>query len=131
MLIWKTAWDDRALRREVYEAYVTRASDQGPNAGRWDNGPVMEDILALRHELADLLGFANYAGRSLATKMARTTAEVMDFLQDLARRSKTQGERELEELCSFARDASTIIRDSRQPVDIRGQASHEADPDAS
>ena len=49
--------DDRTLRREMYEAYVTRASDQGPNAGKWDNSEVMEQILALRHELAQLLGF--------------------------------------------------------------------------
>ena len=64
--------DDRDLRFEVYQAYGTRASDQGPHAGQWDNGEVMERILALRHELAQLLGFANYAERSLATKMARS-----------------------------------------------------------
>lgn len=95
--------DDRTLRQELYEAFVTRASDQGPNAGRWDNGPLMEEILALRHELTRLLGFENYANHSLATKMARSTAEVMTFLQDLAHRSKAQGERELEELRNFAR----------------------------
>ena len=53
--------DDRALRREMYTAYVTRASDEGPNAGEWDNGPLMEQILSLRHEMAKLLGFNNYA----------------------------------------------------------------------
>jgi len=96
--------DDRALRREVYEAYSTRASDQGPHAGQWDNGPVMEEILALRHEEAQLLGFANYAEFSLATKMARSTEEVTAFLQDLATRSKAQGEKELAELQAFARE---------------------------
>jgi len=96
--------DDRALRREVYEAYSTRASDQGPHAGKWDNGPVMEEILALRHEEAQLLGFANYAEFSLATKMARSTEEVTAFLQDLATRSKAQGEKELAELQAFARE---------------------------
>ena len=59
--------DNRALREEAYIAFTTRASDQGPNAGQWDNSPLIEEILALRHELAQLLGFANYAERSLAT----------------------------------------------------------------
>ena len=68
---------------ELYEAYHTRASDRGPHAGQWDNGQVMERILALRHELAQLLGFANYAERSLAKKMARTPPQVMTFLEDV------------------------------------------------
>ncbi|MGE3483078.1 MAG: M3 family metallopeptidase, partial [Gammaproteobacteria bacterium] len=96
--------DERALRRGMYEAFVTRASDEGPHAGRWDNGPVMERILALRHEEARLLGFANYAERSLATKMARDTRQVVEFLRDLARRSLPGARRELEELRGFARD---------------------------
>ncbi len=95
--------DHRELRRELYEAYSTRASDQGPQAGRFDNGEVMERILALRHELARLLGFGNYAERSLATKMARSTDEVLGFLRDLARRAKPQAERELAELREYAR----------------------------
>ncbi|HSN72230.1 MAG TPA: M3 family metallopeptidase, partial [Steroidobacteraceae bacterium] len=78
--------DDRGLRREFYEAWTTRASDQGPNAGRWDNGALMEQILALRHEIATLAGFPNYAEYSLATKMARSVPEVLDFLEELARR---------------------------------------------
>ncbi|MBK8162079.1 MAG: oligopeptidase A [Gammaproteobacteria bacterium] len=96
--------DERALRREMYEAFVTRASDEGPHAGRWDNGPVMERILALRHEEARLLGFANFAERSLATKMARDTNQVVEFLGGLARRSLPGARRELAELRSFARD---------------------------
>jgi len=60
--------DNRDLRREFYEAYSTRASDQGPDAGRFDNSEVMEAILALRHELAQLLGYRNYAERSLANR---------------------------------------------------------------
>ena len=52
-----TYCDNQALREEMYRAYSTRASDQGPNAGKWDNSPVMAEILALRHELAQLLGF--------------------------------------------------------------------------
>ncbi len=95
--------ENRALRRELYEAYATRASDQGPHAGRWDNGETMEQILALRHELAQLLGFQDYAARSLATKMARSADEVMAFLSDLAARSLPQARRDLEEVREFAR----------------------------
>ena len=94
--------DDRELRREVYEAYQTRASDQGPHAGKFDNSDNMERILALRHEQARLLGFANYAERSLARKMARSSDEVVTFLEDLAARSKPQAERELAELEAYA-----------------------------
>lgn len=94
--------DNRELRRELYEAYATRASDRGPHGGRFDNSELMEAILALRHELAGLLGYRNYAERSLATKMARSPQEVMQFLHDLARRAKPQGEREMAELQTFA-----------------------------
>ncbi len=96
--------DDRELRRELYEAYATRASDQGPDAGRFDNSAIMDEMLALRHEMAGLLGYANYAELSLATKMARSTDEVMSFLHDLAARARKQGERELEELRAYARE---------------------------
>jgi oligopeptidase A len=94
--------DDRDLRREMYEAYVTRASDEGPCAGRWDNGPVMESILALRYEQARLLGFANYAERSLETTMAGEPHRVLGFLYDLAERSIPVARRELDELRAFA-----------------------------
>ncbi|HRD49363.1 MAG TPA: oligopeptidase A [Candidatus Competibacteraceae bacterium] len=96
--------DDRSLRKELYDAYCTRASEQGPNAGQWDNGPVMEQILALRYELAQLLGFHNYAEYSLATKMAESPQKVLEFLDDLARRAKPQAQRELAELGAFARE---------------------------
>ena len=96
--------DDRELRRELYDAYCTRASEQGPNAGQWDNGPVIERILALRHELARLLGFGDYAEYSLATKMADSPNQVLGFLNDLASRAKPQAQRELDELREFARE---------------------------
>ncbi|MEJ2424876.1 MAG: oligopeptidase A [Candidatus Thiodiazotropha sp.] len=96
--------DDRALRRELYEAYSTRASERGPHGGQWDNTEVMEQILKLRHEQALLLGFDNFAERSLARKMARSTDEVLAFLNDLARRSRPQAEQELQELRNFARN---------------------------
>ena len=94
--------DDRALREEVYTAYCTRASDQGPNAGQNDNGPVMAEILDLRQELARLLGFANYSELSLAGKMAESTEQVLNFLRDLAVRSKPFAAQDLDELRAFA-----------------------------
>lgn len=94
--------DNRALRREMYEAYVTRASDAGPHAGQWDNTEIMEKILGLRHEVARLLGFANYAERSIATKMAASTQQVLDFLHDLARRSLAIARQDVQEVRDFA-----------------------------
>ncbi|MGB5063319.1 MAG: oligopeptidase A [Candidatus Competibacter sp.] len=108
--------DDRDLRRTLYDAYCTRASDQGPNAGQWDNGAVMERILALRHEVAQLLGFHDYGDYSLATKMADSPDQVLDFLDDLARRARPQAQRELDELRAFARDRFDI--DDLQAWDI-------------
>ncbi|HCS29211.1 MAG TPA: oligopeptidase A [Spongiibacteraceae bacterium] len=94
--------DNRALRRELYEAFTTRASDQGPHAGQWDNSTLMVDILQRRAELATLLGFENYAQLSLAPKMADTPQQVVDFLRELALKGKAQGEREYAELKAFA-----------------------------
>jgi oligopeptidase A len=108
--------DNRTLREEIYTAYVTRASDQGPDAGKWDNAAIMEQILALRHEAANLLGFANYAERSLATKMAESTQQVMDFLNDLAMRTRAAAEMELEEVRTYAREQHGMK--GLQPWDI-------------
>jgi len=91
------------LRRTFYEAWTTRASDQGPGAGRWDNSQVMEDILRLRHEAARVLDFGNFADYALATRMARTVGEVQGFLQDLARTARPAAVREFSELSTFAR----------------------------
>ncbi|WP_031433971.1 oligopeptidase A [Methylomarinum vadi] len=100
--------DNRELRREHYQAFVTRASDQGPHAGQWDNSQIMEQILALRHEKAQLLGFANYAELSLYTKMAESTDQVVDFLEDLAEKSWRQARRDLDELREFAHEQHGI-----------------------
>ncbi len=94
--------DDASLREELYQAYSTRASDQGPNAGEFDNTAVIEETLALKQELAELLGYENYAQLSLATKMAETEQQVLDFLDQLAERSYPQGKTELAELKTFA-----------------------------
>ncbi|VEI57470.1 oligopeptidase A [Pasteurella multocida] len=96
-----TYCENRELREEMYRAFVTRASDQGPNAGKWDNTAIMEEILNLRVELAKLLDFNTYTELSLATKMAENPQQVLDFLDNLAKRSKAQGEKELAELKEF------------------------------
>jgi len=108
--------DDRALREEMYVAYVTRASDKGPNAGEFDNTSLMGEILALRHELARLLGFENYAQRSLATKMAPSIEKVTAFLRDLADRSLGMAQEELNELKTFVQDELGF--DRLEPWDI-------------
>lgn len=107
--------DNRELRREMYEAYNTRASELGPDAGKFDNFEVMEKILKLRHEMAGLLGFESYAHLSLATKMAKDPKEVMDFLEDLARKSKPQGKREMAELEDYAKEQGC---DKLEPWDV-------------
>ncbi len=94
--------ENRELRREMYEAYTTRASDQGPKAGEWDNGPVMVEILQLRAELADILGYANYAEVSLAPKMAESPDQVIAFLRELAEKSLPRARAEFDELKNFA-----------------------------
>lgn len=96
--------ENRELRWLMYEAYVTRASDQGPNAGRFDNTAIMDEILKTRHELANLLGFKNFAEYSLATKMADTPDLVLGFLNDLVVKSKAFGEEEIEEIYRYAKE---------------------------
>jgi oligopeptidase A len=94
---------DRAdLREEMYRAYSTKASDQGPNAGKFDNAGYIDEMLALKQELAALLGFTSYAELSLATKMAQSTEQVTSFLRDLAKRSKSQAQAELQEIIDYA-----------------------------
>ncbi len=99
-----TYCENRSLREEMYRAFATRASDQGPNAGKWDNSAIMEEILTLRVELAQLLGFAHYTELSLATKMAENPQQVLDFLNNLADQAKAQGENELAELKDYCRN---------------------------
>jgi oligopeptidase A len=108
--------DDRALREEVYSAYQTRASDQGPHAGRFDNSQRLEQILALRHEAAQLLGYPSAAHVSLADKMAATPERVLGFLDELAAKARPVAERELQALRDFARDALGI--GELQPWDV-------------
>ena len=95
--------DNPALRQEIYTAFATRASDINPDTIQWDNTKIMDDLLALRHEKARLLGFNNYAELSLATKMADTPQQVIDFLENLAHKSKEQAQTDFDELQQFAR----------------------------
>jgi oligopeptidase A len=94
--------ESQNLRRAFYEAWTTRASDQGPSAGRWDNTQVMEDILSRRHEAAQLLGFKNYAEYALVTRMARSVEEVLKFLEELSHTARAAAKREFAELAAFA-----------------------------
>lgn len=100
--------DKRSLRKTLYEAYLTRASDCGPNAGKWDNTEVMAKILKIRHEIAVLVDFKTYAHYSLATKMAKTPDNVLSFLNDLFERSFPVAEKEYQEVVLFARERDGI-----------------------
>ena len=93
--------DKRGLRENLYRAWVTRASDQGENA-EWDNSGNIETILSLLHEAAQLIGFDNYAEYSLATKMAESTDEVIEFLHELADRTRTSAKKDVADLAEFA-----------------------------
>jgi oligopeptidase A len=90
------------LRRDIYEAWVTRASELGPSAGRFDNNAIIEEILPLRDELAKLLGFGNFADYALATRMAKSSKQVLAFLDDLARRCRPAAREEFSNLQEFA-----------------------------
>jgi oligopeptidase A len=104
------------LRARVWQAYQTRASDQGPDAGRFDNSARIERLLALRHEAAGLLGYAGAAELSLATKMAPSPEAVLAFLRDLAARARPVAQRELAELRAFA--AAELGIADLQPWDV-------------
>jgi oligopeptidase A len=108
--------DNAKLREQLYNAFVTRASDQGPNANEFDNSSIMNELLALRHELANLLDFDNFAQHSLATKMANSTSEVMAFLENLAVKSQHQGKQDFKELTDFA--ASEFSKTDLQAWDL-------------
>ena len=94
--------DNRELRQQIYRAWVTRASDQADYSPDQDNSTVMERILALRHEAAQLVGYADFADYSLATKMAKSADEVRAFLVGLVAHSRAAAQRELAELEAFA-----------------------------
>ncbi len=90
--------DDANIRETMYKAYVSRASE-----GDLDNTPVIDEILALKQEMAALLGFEHYAAYSLADKMAESVAQVTSFLRDLAQKSKEMAKNDLKELQNYAK----------------------------
>lgn len=94
--------ESEQLRRDIYEAWITRASELGPSAGRFDNYGIIAEILPLRDELAKLLGFANFADYALATRMAKSSKQVLAFLDDLARRCRPAAREEFLGLEEFA-----------------------------
>ena len=94
--------ESAALREKYYRAWNTRASDQAVDGGKWDNGPLIDEILALRHEASQLVGFKTFAEFSLATKMADSPQRVIEFLRDLARRSRPVANDELALLTNYA-----------------------------
>ena len=107
---------NRNLRETMYEAYVTRASDTGPNAGTYDNSPLMHDIMTLRLDMAVLLGFSNYADYALVTKMASSPQQVISFLEDLLKRAKPKAEEELASLRAFVKEKDGL--EDLKPWDV-------------
>lgn len=95
--------DNQALRKTLYEAYVTRASDEGPHDKAYDNSSVMVGITNKRRELAELLDFEDYRALSIATKMAENVDIVTNFLQDLALKARPKAQAEFKALSEFAK----------------------------
>ena len=108
--------DNAALREKFYEAYATRASDVGPNAGKFDNTPLITNIVKLKQQKAKLLGYQNYAELALATKMADSPKEVIGFIQELEQYAKPKAQQELTELRTFVKAHYSI--DHLEPWDI-------------
>lgn len=107
--------DDSGLRQTLHKAYFTRASEQGADA-KWDNTPILSRIMAIRHEMANLVGYENFAKRSLAKKMAKTPEEVMKFLTELAQKTKPYAEKEWKAIQEFAKTEYGV--ESLEPWDI-------------
>jgi oligopeptidase A len=108
--------DDRELRQQIYEAYTSRASDIGITDKKFDNAQIMAKIVAKRQEKSALLGFSNYSDYSLETKMADSTEQVIEFLNDLAQRSRPAAIAEVEERQQYAE--SLGFKGDLQPWDF-------------
>lgn len=100
--------DDREFRKQMFEAYRTRASDQGPTAGKWDNSEVMNETIALRHEMSNLLGFDSYADYALARRMAESPEQVLDFLNGLLTKARPAAVKEMAELEAYGQSLGAI-----------------------
>lgn len=101
-----TYCEDASIREKMYEAFMTRASEQGPHAGKWDNTETIHEIMVARQALSKLLSFDNYAEKSLATKMAGSVEEVVEFLEQLADKGADFARQELADLKAFAKEYS-------------------------
>lgn len=108
--------DKAHIRQTFYEAYTTRASDVGPDAGKFDNSQLITKIVSLKQQKAKLLAYANYAELALATKMADTPKEVIAFIHELEHYAKPKAQQELKELKIFAEQHFSI--DNLNPWDI-------------
>ena len=97
--------DDRNLRERFHHAYVTRASEVGPQGGRFDNSPLVAEMLALRHEQAGLLGYGSHAELRLAKRMADRPESVERFLLDLSGKARAPAETQLQTLSDFAAES--------------------------
>ncbi len=117
-IAYMTYGPNRAIREELYRAYTTRAPQ---------NGAIIDELMALRQESAELLGFANYAEYSLASKMAPSTASVLKFLNELIDASRVQGMRELEELRAVAKGIDLQSFDSAYYGEILKKAQYDID----
>lgn len=111
-----TFLENRDLRRVLYDTYVTRASNLGPAAGRWDNSSIMERILCVRHEIANVLGFANFAELSLVRKMAKGPEAVLKLLRDLISKAKPIADAEMHEVRVLAKSLDGL--DVIEPWDV-------------
>ncbi|ADR34521.1 oligopeptidase A [Sulfuricurvum kujiense DSM 16994] len=117
-IAYMTYGPNRAIREELYRAYTTRAPQ---------NGAIIDELMALRQESAELLGFANYAEYSLASKMAPSTESVLKFLNELIDASRVQGMRELEELRAVAKGIDLQSYDSAYYGEILKKAQYDID----
>ncbi|URJ25850.1 M3 family metallopeptidase [Blochmannia endosymbiont of Camponotus sp.] len=108
--------DTQELRKELYWAFNTRASDQGPNSGKWDNTLVMDEILALRYELAKILGFNTYLEKSLSKRMIQSPKQVFNFLMNLSIQIRAYEYKEFLEIQNFAKKKCSCV--SLNPWDI-------------
>lgn len=108
--------NDRKLREEMYTAFSTRASDQGPHAGTYDNSDNIDTILRLRAEKAALLGYPSFAHLSVVRKMVEKPDQVLEFLNDMADRAIPQARQEYQELANFAK--STLDIDTLRAWDV-------------
>jgi oligopeptidase A len=112
---------DRELRKKIYEAWITRASEVGPSSGKFDNTKIMYDILNLKYQLAQLLGFSDYATYSLETKMANNPKTVDEFLNKLLQLARPFAEKEFAQLKKFA---ETLGVNELEPWDVAYVSEH-------